>query len=274
LIVNGDDFGLSREVNAAVIRAFKEGALTSCSLMVTGDAFEDALRLARENERLAVGIHLVTVMGKSVLPPTEIPHLVDEKGRFSNDPTAAGLKYYFSRPARRELAAELEAQFEKFRSTGLRCSHIDSHLHMHVHPVIFRTALKLGERHGVTLMRVPDDDLRLALAYDAGKSWSKAAYGFIFHLLTRGMKRTLRERKFIFTDRVYGNFQSGKMTEAYVLMVLDNLRAGAGEIYFHPALDGDRGMMELQILLSPGVKMRMKDRGIRSITPFELEASS
>ncbi|PYV88356.1 MAG: hypothetical protein DMG05_15680 [Acidobacteria bacterium] len=128
MIVNADDFGMSKEVNEAVVHAFKEGVLTSCSLMVTGEAFDEAVQLAKENRGLAVGIHLVTVMGRSVLPRSEIPALVDEKGLFSCHPGLAGLKYYFSKQARAQLRKELAAQFEKFQSTGLPFSHIDAHL--------------------------------------------------------------------------------------------------------------------------------------------------
>ena len=144
LIVNADDFGISEAVNEAVIRAFTEGVLTSCSLMVTGEAFEHAVSLAHAHPDLAVGIHLVTVMGRAVLPPAAIPTLVDAAGNFVSNPTKAGLKYYFSPQARSELRQELRAQFDKFAATGLRLSHIDGHLHMHVHPVIFRAALALG----------------------------------------------------------------------------------------------------------------------------------
>src|SRR5215208_4232517 len=94
VIVNADDFGRSEAVNKAITRAHREGVLTSCSLMVTGAAFDDAVRLAKENPRLGVGIHLVTVVGQSVLPHAEIPTLVDEQRNFSNDPNKAGLKYY------------------------------------------------------------------------------------------------------------------------------------------------------------------------------------
>src|SRR3982074_2267831 len=86
LIVNADDFGSSEAVNEAVVRAYTEGVLTSCSLMVTGEAFEDAVRLAHAHPGLAVGIHLVTVMGRAVLPHTEIPALVDQAGYFSSNP--------------------------------------------------------------------------------------------------------------------------------------------------------------------------------------------
>src|SRR6266404_8338838 len=82
LIVNADDFGISEEVNESVVRAFKYGVLTSCSLMVTGPAFDQAVKLAKDNPKLSVGIHVVSVMGKSVLSKSEIPTLVDEEKNF------------------------------------------------------------------------------------------------------------------------------------------------------------------------------------------------
>ena len=87
--MNADDFGISEEVNEAIIRAFKEGVLRSCSLIVTGSAFDHAVRLAKVNRGLAVGIHLITIMGRPVLPSSEIPSLVDEEGNFLSDPRSA-----------------------------------------------------------------------------------------------------------------------------------------------------------------------------------------
>ena len=96
LIVNGDDFGFSREVNAGIIRAHREGILTSTSLMVAEAARDEAVALAKENPALDVGLHLVVCMGRSVLPPAEIAPVVDALGRFSNDPVLSGLRYFFT----------------------------------------------------------------------------------------------------------------------------------------------------------------------------------
>src|SRR5262249_27678660 len=204
LIVNGDDFGLSEEVNEGIIRAHREGVLNSCSLMVTGAAFEHAVQLAKQNPSLAVGIHLVTVVGKSVLPSKEIPNLVDEDRNFSNDPNRAGLKYFFSRSARRDLRKEIQAQFDVFQSTGLPLSHIDGHLHLHVHPVIFSAALEFGQKYGARRMRVPVEELNLALHFDSKHRTRKMLYSILFGLLARRMKRILKKNRFVFCDRVYG----------------------------------------------------------------------
>jgi len=283
LIVNADDFGASEEVNEAVIRAFKEGVLTSASLMVTGAAAEQAVKLAKENPGLGVGIHLVTVVGRSVLPQSEIPTLVDRDGNFSNNPTAAGLKYFFMPRARRELRKELAAQFEKFHATGLRLSHIDGHLHLQIHPVIFNAALELGLKYGCAHMRVPVEERRLALEFDPANVVQKSIFTILFGGLARYMNSKLRERGFTFPARVYGNLQSGRMSEGYFLYALENLAADASEIYFHPAVYADdkslnsdecQASIEFEALMSPKIKERIKTLGIRLINYFDLDAQS
>jgi chitin disaccharide deacetylase len=279
LIINGDDFGESPEVNEAVIRAFQAGTLTSCSLMVTGESFADAVRLARENEGLAVGLHLVTVLGKAVLPPDEIPTLVDQDGHFPDSPTLAGLKYYFSKSARRQLASELAAQFERFHATGLRLSHVDSHLHLHVHPVIFSSALELAERYGVRRMRVPRDDFWLAARFQRKDLVRKAIAALVFEMLTRRMKKQLRARGFSFAERVYGHFLSGGMSLDYTLFVLEHLSARTNEIYFHPAAsdggarsdsDQQQRRREFEVLLSSAFRDRLQNPDIKLTNYFRL----
>jgi len=235
LIINADDFGVSKEVNEAVLQGFRKGVLTSCSLVAAGDAFDDAARIARENPGLSVGIHLVTIKGRSVLPHESIPSLVDREGRFPSNPAAAGLRYFLSKKAHRELRLELEAQFEKCRSTGLAISHIDGHLHMHIHPVIFRLALDLGEQYGVKRMRVPQDDFRTAFLFDRRRATRQAACAIVFRLLTRLMKRRLEKSGFFFAERAYGHIMSGRISEAYVLFALGRLKARKNELYLHPA---------------------------------------
>lgn len=282
LIINADDFGMSEEVNEAVIRAYQEGVLTSTSLMVTGAAFDQAVKLAKENPGLAVGIHLVTVVGKSVLPHSKIPALVDREGNFSNNPTAAGLKYFFSRRARRQLRNEIAAQFGKFQATGLPLSHIDGHLHLHVHPVIFNAALEMGAKYGARRMRVPAEERRLALAFDRSNLLQKTIHAVLFGGLARYMKKKLRKRGFTFPERVYGNLQSGRMNERYCLHALNNLTAEVSEIYLHPAVYPDDRLLnsderqcsiEFEALTSDKIKERVQQLGIKLTNYFEMEAT-
>lgn len=269
LIVNGDDFGASEEVNDAIVLAWRRGILTSCSLMTGGRAFDDAVRLAGENPGLAVGIHATCVDGKSVLPPGEIPDLVDGNGNFPSDPALAGIKYFFRKAARRELAREFEAQFEKFHASGLVCSHIDGHCHMHVNPAVFDLLVGLGEKYGIRKMRVPDDDFAASRPFLLGSS-AKAGYALVFKLLSTRMKSKLRQRGFKFPVKVYGNFLSGAMSTDYVLSILEKLPIGISEVYMHPAFPGSAPrstgesqlMAELNILLDQRIRSKMNRLGI------------
>src|SRR5260221_10113726 len=95
LIVNADDFGRSHSINEAVIRAHREGILTTASLMVNEPACGEAVALARENPRLGVGLHLTLVLGHSALTAARIPGLVNEWQEFTHQPASAGFRYFF-----------------------------------------------------------------------------------------------------------------------------------------------------------------------------------
>src|SRR5260370_645530 len=174
VVVNGDDFGFSSGVNRAIITAHRQGVLSSASLMVTAAAFDEAVDLARQNSGLAIGLHLVTVCGKSALPPHQVPHLSDSLGRFSDNPIKAGLVYQFSKAAKCELALEIRAQLELFRGTGLELSHVDGHLHMHSHPIIMKILGGLAEEFGISAIRLPRQELRTELRIDRSRLATKA----------------------------------------------------------------------------------------------------
>src|SRR6185503_5777037 len=111
LIINADDFGRSPSINAAVVRAHREGILTSASLMVNESAFDEAVELARQNPKLGVGLHLTLLCGHAALPREKIPGLVNERGELSNRPVGVGMQYYFKRELRDQLREEIRAQF-------------------------------------------------------------------------------------------------------------------------------------------------------------------
>src|SRR3984957_6371068 len=155
LIITADDFGAAVEVNEAVERAHRDGILTAASLMVSGAAAADAVRRARAMPSLRVGLHLVLVEGKPVLPAVSVPDLVDAQGNFRTDMARAGAAMFFLPKVRRQLAAEIEAQFAAFAATGLALDHVNAHKHFHLHPTIAGLIVKIGKRHGVKGARVP-----------------------------------------------------------------------------------------------------------------------
>ncbi|HZB90196.1 MAG TPA: hopanoid biosynthesis-associated protein HpnK, partial [Stellaceae bacterium] len=143
-MVCADDFGLDEAVNAAVERASREGILTCASLMVGAPASADAVARARRLPRLGVGLHLNLVEGAPVLPPETVPDILDSSGRFDENLARAGWRFFFGRRARRQLAAEIHAQFAAFRATGLALDHVNAHRHMHLHPTVAELILAVG----------------------------------------------------------------------------------------------------------------------------------
>ena len=263
LIINADDFGLSHEANAAVIRAHTEGVLTTASLMVNEEGFEEAVELAREHPRLGVGLHLSLVCGRPALPQTEIPNLIDVEGRFPDCPVSAGMRFFFDPRCRKQLEREVAAQFEKFRATGLTLDHVNGHLHFHLHPAVFGIVMKHARRWNVRHLRLTRDPFWLNARLASGRWGYRVSHGMIFALLSLRARRALARAGIRHTRHVYGLLQHGLVDEAFVAGLLENLPEGDSELYSHPSLTQFKH--ELDALLSPRVKEVIASRGIELI---------
>jgi hopanoid biosynthesis associated protein HpnK len=238
LITVADDFGLSRGVNEAVEQAARDGILTSASLMVGAAEAEDAVRRAKRLPNLRVGLHLVVIEGTPILPPGQVPDLVDAQGRFPSDQLRLGLNYFFRRRVRHQLAAEIRAQFEAFAATGLSLDHANAHKHMHLHPTVGQLMIDIGRDYGLRAVRVPAEP-----AMQSGP-----ARGFGGRLLMRwcGLLRHQARRAGMLTnDRIFGLGWTGHMTPARVQQILGTLPAGITELYFHPATQRDQVLEHL-----------------------------
>lgn len=263
LIVNADDFGRSGSVNEAVIRAHREGILTTASLMVNEPASDEAVALARQHPRLGVGLHLTLACGHSALPPARIPGLVNAKREFTSNPVVAGLGYFFRRGLREELRAEIHAQFEKFGRSGLLLDHVNGHLHLHLHPVVFRLLMVEAETFGIRRLRLTFDPLWLNLRVASGHLAYRALHVAIFHPLSARARPALRRRGIRHTRAVFGLLQNARVDEGYVSRLLPELPAGDSELYSHPSLDEFRN--EFEALVSPRVRGQIEALGIRLI---------
>jgi hopanoid biosynthesis associated protein HpnK len=235
LIVTVDDFGLAIPVNEAVERGHREGIVTAASLMVAEAAADDAVARARANPTLAVGLHVVVVAGRSVLPPERIPDLVGNDGLFSDELARAGMNYFFRKTVQRQLEAEIRAQFAAFAATGLALDHVNAQCHYHLHPTVLGLILKVGRDYGRPPMRVPAEPL--------GPSWrathddyrGRLGRALFLSPFLRLMKARMQAAGVAHNDYVFGFNDSGRMTQERVLRFLGNLPEGATEMYFHAA---------------------------------------
>jgi len=252
LIVTADDFGLHQAVNEAVERGYRDGVLRAASLMVAAPAVADAVARAKQNPGLAVGLHLVLADGRAMLPPTRIPDLVDGHGQFDSNMVRNGFRFFFLPHVRRQLAAEIRAQFDAFAATGLRLDHVNAHKHFHLHPTILSLMLSVGREYGVRAIRLP----------------SEPGMGPWLRPWLALMRRRLDHAGIAYNDHVFGLRHSGGMDEAVMLDILEQLPEGLSEVYLHPASHGPinesmadyRHADELAALLSPRVRHAIADR--------------
>ena len=269
VIFTADDFGLSEAVNEGIERAHRAGVLDAASLMVAGAAVTDAVARARRNPRLRVGLHLVVIEGPAVLPPAEIPDLVDPAGRFPSDQLRLGMAYFFRARVRRQLAAEIRAQFEAFAATGLPLGHADAHKHMHMHPTVGALLLRTGRAFGLRTVRVPAEPPGVMAACGVPSAPGARAL-FAWSGLLR---RQVRRAGMTAPDAVFGLAWTGHMTEPRLLRLIPRLPPGLNEIYFHPAagrdtmlealMPGYEHAAELAALCSPAAREALVREGLR-----------
>ena len=248
--------------------------------MLGAPATADAVTRARRLPGLKVGLHLNLVEGSPVLPAAELPDLVDRAGNFDTNLGRAGLRFFFDPRARRQLAAEIRAQFAAFSATGLALDHVNTHRHIHVHPTVAGLVLRIGREFGMRAMRVPDEPWQLVRRAAGSES-----HPWLPHLYTPWialLRRRLARAGLAFNDRVFGMAWSGAMTEPRFLELLALLPEGSSEIYCHPAerqtprllstMPRYRPTEELAALLSGRVRALVAERGIELVSYADLGA--
>jgi len=267
LVVTADDFGAAREVNDAVVCAHRDGVLTAASLMVSGTAAAEAIACARRMPTLHIGLHLVLVEGRPVLPAAEVRQLVDADGQFRTDLAMLGASIAVSRQARRQLAAEIEAQFSAFRATGLALDHCNAHKHFHLHPLVGQLMIRIGRRFGLRAVRVPLEPGRLLRRIEPQARWGPAMLTTPFAQLLR---RQARAAGLVAPDRIFGLHWSGQMTRDRLLGLVRHLPDGLSEIYLHPATapfpgaaPGYQYRAELDALTAPEVARACRDSAVQ-----------
>jgi len=268
LIVTADDFGAAVEVNEAVERAHRDGILSAASLMVSGAAAQDAVTRAKTMPKLRVGLHLVLVEGKPVLPAGRVPDLVDSIGRFRTDMARAGAAMFFLPKVRAQLRAEIEAQFAAFAATGLALDHVNAHKHFHLHPTIAALLVEIGKAHGVKGARVPLEPQHVLARIERHKASGVVALTTPF---AKGLRRRFRAAGVTAPDQVFGLAWSGAMTGARLKGMIEHLPDGLSEIYMHPATGPYPGSApdyryagELAALTDPALPPLLAAKAIRT----------
>jgi hopanoid biosynthesis associated protein HpnK len=215
-----------------------------------------------------VGLHIVLVEGRPVLPANAIPDLVGPDGLFRRDMVGAAVDMFFRPWVRRQLAAEVQAQFQAFAATGLPLDHVNTHKHFHLHPTIAGTILRIGRAFGLDAMRVPSEPRDVLMRAEPGVHVAPA---YVTGPWSAAVRWRLNRAGVATADQVFGLHWSGAMTPERLLGLVRNLPPGVSEIYTHPAtaggFDGDcpgyAYAQELAALTSPEVIAAVRDSGAR-----------
>ena len=197
--------------------------------------------------------------GRSALPPEKIPGLVNAHGEFSSKPVAVGFRYFFNRGLCKQLRAEIHAQFAKFHATGLPLDHVNGHLHLHLHPTIFRILMEDATQLGIRHLRLTRDCLRRSAHMARGHWFYRVSHAVIFGLLSQCARNRLRQKNIRHAQITFGLLQNHHVDEEYILKLLPELPPGDSELYSHPSLDEFKH--EFDALVSPRVKELVKNSG-------------
>ncbi|MDD5305294.1 MAG: ChbG/HpnK family deacetylase [Elusimicrobia bacterium] len=253
LIATADDFGDTPGVNAAVLKAYREGILRFASLMVLRPAAAEASAIARDNPGLGVGLHLELC---------------------ADSPEKAGARYFFSPGARAGLDGEIRAQIEALLKLGVKPTHLDGHINVHVHPVVFPAVCRLAREYGIPRVRLPAEEWEALKGFPGAESPGAALLAGVFGAMgawvggaAEGLER----------PRSWGLLRSGLMKEDYALWLIGRLPEGTTEMYFHPTTDpalratdapapSHQSTTELETLLSPKVRRALEERGVELVS--------
>ncbi len=283
LIVNADDFGFTRGVNAGIVRAFKSGIVTSTTIMANGEAFEDAVSLARANPGLGVGCHLAVVGGRPVASPSEIPSLVDRNGALPATLTKLVIKIARGQVPTEEIAREFRAQVLRVASSGIKITHLDSHKHSATHPRVMEALARVATEFGIKCVRNPFESV-FAGRLDSQPTWAYVKQFALSAAIAPAaieFTRIARGHELKTPDRFFGVKLTGLLDTAAIRSIMESLREGTTELMCHPGINDDdlakahtrlrqERERELEALSDPGLRELAQELGIELISYREL----
>jgi chitin disaccharide deacetylase len=258
LIVNADDFGFTRDVNAGIVECHRNGILTATTLMANGDAFEDAVQLAKANPTLDIGVHLVLVGGPG--QPSTIPAFMAQLLRGGKN-----------------LVVEMRSQVETILNAGLHPSHLDTHKHTHLAPPVLRALIQTSREFDIPWVRKPADFTMPAQASPFLKKLVNKAVQFAANRFDNALHRGGRR----FTDHFTGFEVTGRLGSPELLSILKHLPDGITELMCHPGYLSDElrsaptrlkesRVKELEALTSPEARALLSETGIQLTTYRDL----
>jgi chitin disaccharide deacetylase len=283
LIINADDFGLTAGVNRAIVEAHERGVVSSATLMANGQAFADAVALARDTPRLGVGCHIVLVDGTPVLESTGVRSLLDPPLDRAGDPHFRGGIGKFGalammgRLSPDEIEAEAVAQIRKIQSAGVAVTHLDSHKHTHLFPHVLRPLLRAAKACGIRAIRNPFERMQGSQLAASPTMWKRWIEVGVLRGLAKQFREAVRQAGIFTPDGTLAIVATGTLNERLLRLMIENLPQGTWELVCHPGYnDADLQAVrtrlreareeELRILKSPSTRELLTANGVQVIS--------
>jgi len=256
IVINADDFGLSVQTSRGIIKAHKEGIVTSASFMVTTASFASSIALARETPTLDLGIHLVATGNESqpVLPPSRVRSLVPDGKRLPRSWKEFLLRLVMGRIDSEELFSEFEAQIRRLLDNDIALSHCDANQHIHLFPMVSKCVLELARKYSIPFVRAPK-----------GIKHGIRPWGINF------FSKKLTKEAPVQAVPSYGFDLRGRLDMKGLRRLLDSITSDdpsiPAEIFVHPGFHTDDVSWgynwegELGLLTSPESKLEIEKRG-------------
>ena len=283
LIINADDFGLTAGVNRAIVEAHENGVVSSATLMANGQAFAQAVSLARSTPRLGVGCHVVLVDGAPLLPQTQVHSLLDGSGnsagdaRFREGISKFGALAMLGRLAADEIEAEATAQIRKLQASGIPVTHLDSHKHTHLFPRVLRPLLQAAQRCGVRAIRNPFERMQGSQLAASPSLWRRWAEVGVLRGFARQFRDAVQQAGIATPDGTLAIVATGTLNDRLLRLMVENLPEGTWELVCHPGYnDADlQGIQtrlresreqELRILTSQSTRDLLAANGVEMVS--------
>jgi len=272
VIIHADDFGRTAGINRAIAKGYSEGIITSTSILANTPNFEDAAKFAKIHPDLDIGIHLTIIGGRSISDPKKVKSLLNKDETFHNVWTQLLPALALGRVDPKELELEFEEQILRVKNYGLKPTHLDSHQHVHMYPLIMKVLVKLACKHKIPWIRLPQEgfNARLAMHSVSGKRVCESnAKRFLLAFLSGMLRKHIATSGVSYPDCFYGMMNSGNMTKEVFLRLIDFIEPGLTEIMCHPGYvckdllrdfpnTRDKWEEELSMLLDAEVREKLR----------------
>ena len=283
LIINADDFGYTKGVNRAIIKAHTEGVVTSTTVMANGPVFSEAKELGEQCRDLSIGCHVVLIDGEPVLPAAKIPSLA-HSGRFADGLKAFAARALTGQLDGTEITAEAAAQIRRVQAAGICVSHFDTHKHTHLFPKVLRPLLRAAAECGVRAVRNPFGPrlpLRSKELLKRPNLWTRWAEMRILGSFARNFRDAVQREGFVTPDGTLGIEVTGTLDDTLFTAIANSVPEGTWEFVCHPGYNDadlqsaktrlrESREVELGVLISPGAREILSRQNVELISYRDL----